>query len=126
MYNTWSRYALMAIFALCALASLYYNQYQLASVSALLFAFILWSHFKQGSVLMASKYFKNADYDKTEELLNEIQKGGEAFLSNAIVNQKYCLRACVVNFRTTKKDIEEIIEIIVRVGRKTHLKLSKA
>jgi hypothetical protein len=74
MYNTWSRYALMAIFALCALASLYYNQYQLASVSALLFAFILWSHFKQGSVLMASKYFKNADYDKTEELLNEIAR----------------------------------------------------
>ncbi len=57
-----------------------------------------------------------------EELLNELQTGGELFLSNAIVNEKYCLRACVVNFRTSKKDIEEIIDIVIREGRKTHLK----
>jgi len=48
------------------------------------------------------------------------------FISNAIVNEKYCLRACVVNFRTTKKDIREIIDIIIRVGKKTHLKLLEA
>jgi glutamate/tyrosine decarboxylase-like PLP-dependent enzyme len=53
-----------------------------------------------------------------EALLNELQKGGEVFLSNAIVKGKYCLRACIVNFRTSKKDIEEIIEIIVREGKK--------
>lgn len=58
-----------------------------------------------------------------EELCNELQTGGELFLSNAIVNETYCLRACIVNFRTSKKDIEEIIEIIVREGRKTHSKL---
>ena len=60
-----------------------------------------------------------------EELLNELQTGGELFLSNAIVNEMYCLRACVVNFRTTKKDIEEIIDIIVREGRKTHSELQE-
>jgi aromatic-L-amino-acid decarboxylase len=58
-----------------------------------------------------------------EKLLNELQTGGELFLSNAIVNEMYCLRACVVNFRTSKKDIDEIVEIIVREGRKTHQKL---
>ena len=58
-----------------------------------------------------------------EELLNELQKGGEMFLSNAIVVEKYCLRTCIVNFRTTKKDIEECIEIIVKEGRKMHQKL---
>jgi len=55
-----------------------------------------------------------------EALLNELQKGGEVFLSNAVVTGKYCLRACIVNFRTSKKDIEEVIEIIVREGRKMH------
>ena len=60
-----------------------------------------------------------------EEILNELQAGGEVFLSNAIVNEKYCLRACIVNFRTSKKDIEEIIEIIIREGKKAHLKLLK-
>jgi glutamate/tyrosine decarboxylase-like PLP-dependent enzyme len=55
-----------------------------------------------------------------ETLLNELQRGGEVFLSNAVVTEKYCLRACIVNFRTTEKDIGEIIEIIVREGRKIH------
>ena len=55
-----------------------------------------------------------------EALLNELQKGGEVFLSNAIVGDKYCLRGCIVNFRTSAKDIEQIVEIIVREGRKLH------
>jgi aromatic-L-amino-acid decarboxylase len=56
-------------------------------------------------------------------LLISLQKDGEVFFSNAIVNQKYCLRGCIVNFRTSKKDIEEIIEIIVREGRKVNQKM---
>ena len=58
-----------------------------------------------------------------EELVNTIQHSGEMFLSNAIVVNKYCLRTCIVNFRTTKKDIEECIKIIVKEGRKIHIKL---
>jgi glutamate/tyrosine decarboxylase-like PLP-dependent enzyme len=55
-----------------------------------------------------------------EALVNELQQGGELFLSNAIVSGRYHLRACIVNFRTTQKDIEESIGIIVRTGRRTH------
>lgn len=55
-----------------------------------------------------------------EELLNKIQSGGEMFLSNAIVQGQYCLRSCIVNFRTTRKDIEESIDIIIKEGRKVH------
>lgn len=60
-----------------------------------------------------------------EKLLNALQTGGEVFLSNAIVKERYCLRACIVNFRTSHKDIEEIVEIVIREGKKIHLKLSK-
>ena len=69
-------------------------------------------------------YVGNTEKDDTylnslnEALLNELQQGGEVFLSNAVVNGNYCLRACIVNFRTSEKDIEDIIEIIVREGRK--------
>lgn len=59
-----------------------------------------------------------------EALLDKLQLGGQVFLSNAIVNHKYCLRGCIVNFRTSKKDIEEIIEIIVREGKEMHQKLT--
>lgn len=72
MYNTLSRYVLMAIFAISAFVSLYYNQYQLAAIAGFLFAFVLWSHFKHSSVLLASKHFKNANYDKAEQVLNEV------------------------------------------------------
>lgn len=51
-----------------------------------------------------------------ETLLNALEKEGEVFLSNAVIHGKYCLRACVVNFRTSRKDIEEIIEIVVKRG----------
>lgn len=59
-----------------------------------------------------------------EELVTKLQNGGEMFLSNAIVDQKYCLRACIVNFRTTKKDIEECIEIIVKLGKEIDKRLN--
>jgi len=52
-----------------------------------------------------------------EELLNRLQKSGEAFVSNAVIDGKYLLRACIVNFRTTLSDIEALPEIVVRIGR---------
>ena len=58
-----------------------------------------------------------------EALLDALQESGEVFLSNAIINDMYCLRGCIVNFRTSKKDIEEIVEIIVREGRIIHKRL---
>ncbi len=39
------------------------------------------------------------------ELMTRLQKSGEAFLSNAVVNGKFLLRACIVNFRTSIADI---------------------
>lgn len=50
------------------------------------------------------------------ELLAELQKGGEAFLSNAVAEGKFLLRSCIVNFRTAQEDIEAIPEIILRLG----------
>lgn len=60
-----------------------------------------------------------------EELLNSIQQGGKMFLSNAVVKGKYCLRGCIVNFRTSERDIHEMVEIIVQEGRRIHQKLSR-
>ena len=77
-------------------------------------------------------YTPNHKMDETylnnlnEKLLNELQLGGEVFLSDAIVHEKYCLRGCIVNFRTSRKDIEEIVEIIVRKGREMHGKLQES
>ncbi|MCK5468168.1 MAG: aspartate aminotransferase family protein, partial [Cyclobacteriaceae bacterium] len=53
-----------------------------------------------------------------QELLNQLQAGGEVFVSNAVVEGKYVLRVCIVNFRTTLNDIKALPEIVIRVGRK--------
>ena len=52
-----------------------------------------------------------------QQLMMVLQKGGELFVSNALVDGKYLLRACVVNFRTTIDDIDALPGIIAREGR---------
>jgi aromatic-L-amino-acid/L-tryptophan decarboxylase len=51
-------------------------------------------------------------------IVTEIQAGGEVFLSNAVLDGRYALRACIVNFRTTEQDVRATPEIAVRLGRK--------
>ena len=51
------------------------------------------------------------------ELLDRLQRGGEAFVSNAIVGGRYVLRACIVNFHTAQADVEALPEIVAREGR---------
>lgn len=58
-----------------------------------------------------------------EELVNRLQAGGETFVSNAVVDGKYLLRACIVNFRTTLSDIKALVEIVVRTGRQVDAEL---
>ena len=53
-----------------------------------------------------------------EELLTELQNGGETFVSNAVVGETYLLRACIVNFRTSVEDVEALPDIVVRIGNK--------
>lgn len=55
-----------------------------------------------------------------EQLLERIQKSGELFLSNALLNGKFALRMCIVNFRTTMADVRAIPEIVIRLGREVH------
>jgi aromatic-L-amino-acid decarboxylase len=53
-----------------------------------------------------------------ENLLNALQSGGKVFLSNAIVDGKYCLRVCIVNFRTTIAEIKDLVKIVLQEGKK--------
>ena len=50
-------------------------------------------------------------------LLPKLKAGGELYVSNAIVEGRYMLRACIVNFRTTSTDIAAAIDVVVRAGR---------
>ena len=51
------------------------------------------------------------------ELLDRIQKSGEAFVSNAIIGGRFILRACIVNFHTSDADVDALPGIVSRLGR---------
>jgi len=55
-----------------------------------------------------------------EQVLEHLQAGGEVFVSNHVIRDRYLLRACIVNFRTTEADVRALPEIVARVGREVH------
>lgn len=62
---------------------------------------------------------KQKDYlnELNQKILNKIQEQGEAFVSNAVIDGRFLLRACIVNFRTREEHIKLLPKIVVRVGR---------
>jgi len=62
---------------------------------------------------------KVADYLNllNQTILKKVELSGEAFISNAVINDIFVLRICIVNFRTSSKDMEALAEIIVRLGK---------
>jgi aromatic-L-amino-acid decarboxylase len=61
-----------------------------------------------------------------EELLSRLNASGEAFLSNAIVDGRFYLRACIVNFRTTDEDVDALPAIVERLGAELHAELRQS
>lgn len=65
----------------------------------------------------------DAELDQlNERIMEHVQKSGRAYLSNATVNGRFALRACITNFRTTKNDIDETVAVIRDVGKTLHAK----
>jgi glutamate/tyrosine decarboxylase-like PLP-dependent enzyme len=54
--------------------------------------------------------------DFNKRLMVEVQRDGDSYLSNATINGRFALRACIVNFRTTAADVERLLETIRRVA----------
>jgi glutamate/tyrosine decarboxylase-like PLP-dependent enzyme len=53
-------------------------------------------------------------------LLTRLQEGGAVFMSNAVLDGAFALRACIVNFRTSAADVDAVPEIVAREGRLLH------
>jgi len=51
-----------------------------------------------------------------KQLLEAVQLGGDAFLSSTTINGAFCLRACVINHRSTEQDIDFLVDHIQQTG----------
>ena len=45
-------------------------------------------------------------------IMHAVQRGGRAYISNATLGGRFALRACLTNFRTTRADILQTLDII--------------
>jgi aromatic-L-amino-acid/L-tryptophan decarboxylase len=60
--------------------------------------------------------YKNSDDAFNKRLMVEVQRDGESYVSNATINGRFALRACIVNFRTTAQDAGVLLGSIRRVA----------
>ena len=51
------------------------------------------------------------------ELLTRLQQGGKAYVSNAVIDGRFLLRACIVNFRTSLADVQSLPPLVIELGR---------
>jgi hypothetical protein len=58
-----------------------------------------------------------------ERIVTAVRLSGEAFLSNAYIEGRFMLRACIVNFRTTLKDVSVLPDLVTRLGRELDTRL---
>ncbi|MFL6568274.1 MAG: pyridoxal phosphate-dependent decarboxylase family protein, partial [Chthoniobacterales bacterium] len=52
-----------------------------------------------------------------ERLMLALQRDGSSYLSNATINSRFALRGCVMNYRTTFRDIEILLSDLRRVAQ---------
>ncbi|MFN2515640.1 MAG: aspartate aminotransferase family protein [Pyrinomonadaceae bacterium] len=55
--------------------------------------------------------------DLNTKIMHAVQRGGRAYLSSATIGGRFALRACITNFRTTRADIDETLEVIRDAAR---------
>jgi aromatic-L-amino-acid decarboxylase len=60
--------------------------------------------------------YHGGDDEFNKRLMVEVQRDGDSYLSNATINGRFALRACIVNFRTTPADVERLLDTIRRVA----------
>ena len=52
-----------------------------------------------------------------ERLLIALQREGSSYLSNAMLGGRFALRGCVLNYRTTLRDMEILLDDLRRAAR---------
>ena len=54
--------------------------------------------------------------DLNQRIMTEVQLDGRVFFSNAILDDRFVLRTCVVNFRTEAEDMDAVLDVAAEFG----------
>jgi len=61
-----------------------------------------------------------------ERIMTEIQLDGRVYISNAVLGERFVLRACVVNFRTEADDMDAVLDVAAELGGRLDAELRPA
>lgn len=56
--------------------------------------------------------------DLNRRLLTLVQQEGHVFLTSTDLNGTFALRVCIVNFRTTERDLDLLLEVLTEAGQR--------
>lgn len=56
-------------------------------------------------------------------LMTLIQSDGRVYCSNAVLGERFVLRACIVNYRTEAEDLDALLEVAKELGEKLDVEL---
>jgi len=97
MFANRTRLFIGFIFFLSLLLLIYLRQYMFASVAMMFIVLLAWDYIRQGTLIVAAKYFHHKNYDKAERTLMEIfnpqwlsknRRGYYEFLMGGVCLQK--------------------------------------
>ena len=60
---------------------------------------------------------EEADAALNRAILERLQLSGEAFITSTELRGRFVLRACVVNYRSTREDVDRMLGAIRAIGR---------
>jgi glutamate/tyrosine decarboxylase-like PLP-dependent enzyme len=61
-----------------------------------------------------------------QRLMAAIQLDGRAYISNAVLRDRFVLRACIVNFRTEAGDVDATLDVAAELGAQLDAELRPA
>lgn len=67
------RWIVVGFALVLSLIALYQQQYQAAGLAGLGIGYLIWSHYREGTVFLATQAFQKKDYEKTQRLLDDIK-----------------------------------------------------
>jgi len=56
-------------------------------------------------------------------LMTAIQLDGRVYCSNAVIGGRFCLRTCIVNYRTEAEDLDALLDVATELGGKLDAEL---
>jgi aromatic-L-amino-acid/L-tryptophan decarboxylase len=53
-----------------------------------------------------------------QRLVDAVQRDGRVYVTGAVVDGRWCLRPCIVNYRTSTDDAHALVDVVREVGRR--------